>query len=111
MSIWLYTKDKNNKRSLTSISIPYPLVILLLGLVFGIVAPPLISGRYPPGFLANSFIVGAGFFLLFIAKLFQFKAGIWTTWGWGNMPRIGKAYYLSGYILMVYGVIKLSGFL
>jgi len=107
MSIWWYGKDKDGKKSITSISIPYPIFVIVFGMIIAVVAPLLSSGKLPPQFIINTFFLCSGFLLFFISELYQFKRGIWTTWGWRDMPAIGKAFYLAGYLLMGYGAIKL----
>ena len=104
MSIWVYTKSKDGKRSLTSISVPYEFILLSLGLIAGIMGPALFSKDYPADFVRCAFFICCGFVLFLLAKLFQFSAGRWITWGWGGMPWLGKALYLTGYLLMVCGV-------
>ncbi|MDA8141747.1 MAG: hypothetical protein M0036_24140 [Desulfobacteraceae bacterium] len=105
MSYWWYSKDKEGKRWVTSISIPYELFPFFLCLIMAIVIPPLRNGKYPPRYLGDILLLGSGFILFFSSKLYQFKTGIWISWGWRNMPLIGKIFYLCGYLLMIFGAL------
>jgi hypothetical protein len=98
MSIWWRGKSINGKRSLTSVSIPFPFILVLLGLFVAMIVPRLLTNDIPPSSAKYCFLVYAGFLLLFISKLFQFKIGMWTTWGCQHMPLLGKVFYLAGYV-------------
>lgn len=68
MSIWVYTKSKDGKQSLTSISVPYELILLSLGLIAGLIGPPLFSGAYPADFVRSAFFTCSGHHLLSRAR-------------------------------------------
>ncbi len=111
MSIWWYSKNKNGKGTVTSISIPFPVIFVMLACIVSLFVPLMNSPHVY--YIYGKFIysVGAGFLLFFISKLFQFKKGIWTSWGMVGMPIFGKGCYILGYALMTFGIINLIIFL
>ncbi len=109
MSFWWSKKEKDGKRSIYAIDVPFQLIIMFLGLVLALFAPALIGRQLPTRTLnADGFyILAGGFLLLFISKLSLLKKGIWTSWGPKPMSRSYKFFYLLGYGLMVLGVIRI----
>jgi len=107
MSIWWHSKNKSGKGTVTSVSIPFPLIFVFIACVIALFVPSMYSNPYSLIYKKYLYIVGVGFLLFFISKLFQYKKGIWTSWGMVDMPTFGKVCYLLGYALMIFGIINL----
>jgi hypothetical protein len=82
------------------------LILLPLGLIAGLMGPAYFSESSPAGFVRCVIFTCCGLVLFLLSKLFQFSAGRWITWGWGGMPLMGKALYLTGCLLMIFGVVR-----
>ena len=106
MSIWIYSKNKAGKKSVTSISFPFFLVTFFIVYV-GSTITILIQYEIDPVFISCFWMIGIGFTLLFISKIFPFSKGIWSSWGMKEMPILGKVIYIAGYSFMVLGISKL----
>jgi hypothetical protein len=106
MSIWIYRKNKAGKKSVTSISFPFFLVIFFIGYASSTIAI-LIQNEIDQVFITCFWFIGIGFILLFISKLFPFSRGVWSSWGMKEMLFIGKVLYIAGYSFMVFGIFKL----
>jgi len=104
MSIWIYRKNDAGKKSIYTVSIPFQLLFVIIG----VIAAPLIP-RYLHNFqqlaIDSIIMTMAGFILLLISKISQFKKGIWNSWGSKQMRQPFKFLYWFGYALMVLGVL------
>ena len=84
MSIWFYRKDKKGKSSVYSVTVPFEILIIILGLIAGLLVP-----RYmfnPKQVCIDSIVITfLGFALFFISKLSFFAKGIWNSWGTKKM--------------------------
>ena len=103
MSIWIYGKNKDGKNTVTSISIPYELIIVLIGLIVSLIAPSIFSKDTHAITKESLYFMGIGFILFSIAKLSLFQKGVWISWGMHMMSLPFKLLYVFGYILMGIG--------
>jgi hypothetical protein len=106
MSIWIYRKNESGKKSATSISFPFFLITFFI-LYVGSTIAILIQNEIEQVFITCFWLIGIGFILLFISKIFPFSKGIWSSWGMKEMPIIGKVFYIGGYSFMSLGIGKL----
>lgn len=84
MSIWVYRKEKDGKKSIYSISIPFEAILFILGMIAALLVPGII--RNPPKSVPDSIgITILGFVLFLISKISLFVRGIWNRWGTKNM--------------------------
>ncbi len=107
MSFWFHRKDKDGKETITSVSVPIPLIMVLFPLFAIIVGPVLLAGDLRAKALQFSFVVVAGFISFFVSKVPQFKRGERFTWGTRHMGFGTKTLYVLGYILMLFGIVKI----
>lgn len=85
------------------INVIFMLSPIILGLMFGMFLPMALSS--PMEFTNLIFISFAtGFSLLFVAKLSNFKNGIYFSFGTSTLKKQHKLLYLSGYGLMFLGL-------
>ena len=104
MSIWIYRKDKDYKKSIYSISVPFEAILIIFGIIVASIAPRYIqnSSQLVPDAIA---IIMTGFVLFLISKISMFIRGIWNSWGTMNMRRPFTYLYRTGYFLMVTGLL------
>jgi hypothetical protein len=105
MSFWFYGKDKDAKRTLTSVSVAYESVIALVVALFALAAPFMRSGDLRGKTIPFAILVVAGFVSLTASKIPQFQRGEWHTWGMRYMGTGGRVLYVLGYVLMVLGIL------
>ncbi len=104
MSIWINRKNKNQKPSIYSVSIPVEFLIIFLGLLASVFAARYIFN--PAQFQNDSITITLlGFILFIISKISLFTKGIWNSWGSGKMKKHFKWLYRCGYFLMIFGII------
>ncbi len=105
MSFWFYGRDNSGRVKVSSVTPPLMesliLVGLLLGLFFGTYLQAR-SGRIPSWPI---YVTAAGLFLFLCAKITQFGKGTLTFWGTRGMTSKAKALYVTGYGLMLIGVL------
>lgn len=108
MSIWFSKKEKNGKRSLYAVDIPFELVMVFIALLAAIIGP-----RYflnPSQIIFDSFHIGifliiSGFIIFLVSKLSLFYKGIWNSFGTRYMKKQFKFLYIAGYISMISGLL------
>ncbi len=103
MSIWYSKREKDGKKSLVGVDIPFPLIITMLGLFAAIIGTRLLKN--PPQLVIGSFyLVAFGFLLLLISKVSLFAKGIWISWGYLRMSKFFRFVYIFGYISIGIGI-------
>ncbi|OEU50535.1 MAG: hypothetical protein BA861_03270 [Desulfobacterales bacterium S3730MH5] len=108
MSIWLYGRRQDGEGSVTSVSIPYELIMVFLAMLFAMFAPGIFFTRnIDPAYGKTIFLVAAGFLMFALAKTLQFRRGVWFCWGMKQMPLLGKLFYVAGYVFMGFGIVLL----
>ncbi len=104
MSIWIYRKNDANKKSIYSVSIPFEILIVIIGIIAMLLIP-----RYFHNFqqlaIDSIAMTMAGFILLLISKISQFQKGIWNSWESKQMRKPFKLSYWFGYALMILGAL------
>jgi len=109
MSIWYSKREKDGKKSLVGVDIPFPLIITVLGLLAAIVGTRLFNN--PSQLVIDAFyLVAFGFLLLLISKVSLFAKGIWISWGYSHMSKYFRFVYIFGYILVGIGIIILVAY-
>jgi hypothetical protein len=104
MSIWIYRKNREGKKEIYSMSIPFGPLLILLGFLLAIIIPRLMK---PSQYLKeSSFIVAVGFMLVLISKISLFRKGIWNSWGPKLMDKPYRILYKCGYVLVGIGIIS-----
>jgi len=103
MSFWIYRKDKKGKNAVYSVTIPFELLIIILGLLAVFILPRYMFDSTQFGRDSIS-IAGLGFALFFISKISLFKERIWNSWGSELMTKPFKVAYRLGYVLMALGI-------
>jgi hypothetical protein len=110
MSIWIYRKGDDGKKSIYTVYIPFEILIVIIGVIAALLIP-----RYVHNFqqlaIDSIIMTMAGFILLLISKISQFKKGIWNSWGSKQMRKPFKFSYWFGYALMVLGVLGSVSFI
>lgn len=103
MSFWIYRKNKEGKREVYSVTIPFELLMIAFGLLAAIFIPRYIIN--PGHALKDSFlIVVVGFVLFAISKVSLYRKGIWNSWGARLMDKPYRFLYRFGYLLMALGI-------
>jgi len=104
LSFWWYKKEKGGKRIWYAIDIPFPLIVMIVGLFVAVYIIP--SAGMHSQFIRNSFYsIAIGYVLLFISKVSLLRQGITTSWGTSQMTKPFKMLYVVGYVLMAMGII------
>ena len=104
MSFWIYQKNKDGKSSVTSVTVPFEMIIILLGLLAGLLFPRYFHNEVQFGkdALALTFL---GFSLFLISKISLFQRGIWNSWGTKQMKKPFNWLYKVGYVFMGLGFV------
>lgn len=103
MSIWINRNNKKHKSFIYSVSIPFEVLIIFLGLIASILATR--YALHPEQFRMDSILITLlGFILFFVSKVSLFIKGIWNSWGTNKMKKHFKWLYRLGYLFMVIGI-------
>jgi predicted tellurium resistance membrane protein TerC len=102
MSLWFTRKENNCTSSLFSVSIPFELFLMVLGLMVSLFT---LRYLYHPERLwyESVVILVIGFLFFTSAKLSLFSKGMWNRWETGSLKKPFTWFYVAGYVLMILG--------
>ena len=104
MSFWIYKKEKDGRTSVTSVTVPIEMLIIIFGMISVFLMPRYLhhSGQFAKDMLS---VAAFGFFLFCVSKISLFYRGIWNSLGPKHMKKPFKFLYKSGYLFMAVGFI------